>query len=257
MNHLYTTRSQRSRQWQRGLLAIGLLSFTFTTTLAASTLAPTSVMAQEQRMLRTLTVTGRGMESIETTLSQVTLGVEVQAETAEAAQAEAARRSNAIVELLQSNQEVTKLQTTGLYLSPTYDYNDSAPRIIGYTATNTVSFRIPTAAAGALIDRAIQVGATRIDGVTFVAEDAAVATAQQQAIREATQDAQLQADAALDALGLTRNEIVGIRINDASYTPPTPYYRGGDAVQLAEAAPTPVIGGEQEVQATVTLEISY
>ncbi|GAB4373884.1 MAG: SIMPL domain-containing protein [Elainellaceae cyanobacterium] len=227
-------------------LAIGLLTLTMTN----------PALAQE-RALRILTVTGQGTESIPATLAQVTLGVEVQAETAEAAQQQAAQRSNAVIELLRSTENVTRLQTTGLYLNPTYDYNSSSPQITGYTATNTVSFRVPTTQTGPLLDRAIQAGATRIDGVTFVAEDEAIATAQQQAIQEATQAAQVQADAALSALGFTRDEIVGIHINGASYAPPVPYYRSGNLQAAEAAAPTPVVGGEQEVQATVTLEISY
>lgn len=47
-------------------------------------------LAQEkQRMLRTLTVSGRGTQEIPTTLSQITLGVEVQGKTAQEVQKEA------------------------------------------------------------------------------------------------------------------------------------------------------------------------
>jgi len=52
--------------------------------------------AQEQR-IRTLSVTGRGVEAIPTTQTQVALGVEVQGKTAAEVQQEAARRSSAVV----------------------------------------------------------------------------------------------------------------------------------------------------------------
>jgi hypothetical protein len=212
--------------------------------------------AEAERMLRTLTVTGMGTESIPTTLSQVQLGVEVQGKTAEEAQQEAAQRSSAVVELLRSR-NVDKLQTTGIYLSPAYDYSDGQQKLRGYTATNSVSFRLPTDRAGTLLDDAVKAGATRIDSVSFVAEDSAVSTAQKQAIREATQDAQEQAEAALSALGLQRKEIVSVQVNGA--TPPTPIFaREQRTMAMADsAAPTPVVGGEQEVQASVTLQISY
>ncbi|PLZ88186.1 hypothetical protein CI594_20630, partial [Fischerella thermalis CCMEE 5196] len=78
------------------------------------------VLAQEkQRMLRILTVTGRGVESIPATLAEVVLGVEVQAKTAQEAQKEAARRSSAVVTLLKTR-NVEKLQTTGITLNPVY-----------------------------------------------------------------------------------------------------------------------------------------
>ncbi|MGH7998382.1 MAG: SIMPL domain-containing protein, partial [Brasilonema sp.] len=68
---------------------------------------------QKERMLRTLSVNGRGMETIPTTLSQVSLGVEVQGKTAQQVQQEAARKSSAVVALLKSR-NVDKLQTTGI-----------------------------------------------------------------------------------------------------------------------------------------------
>lgn len=239
------------RSFRRALpLAFGVLSLTM--------INPINPALAQEPIVRTLTVTGQGSESIPATLAQVTLGVEVQGATAAEAQQEVARRSNTIIELLRSRNDVTQLRTAGLYLNPVYDYNDSTPRITGYSATNTVSFEIPTENAGTIMDEAIQAGATRIDGIYFVAEDDAVAAAQQDAIREATQDAQAQADVVLDSLGLTRGDIIGIQVNGASYGPPVPFYgRGGD-LQASEAAlPTPVIGGEQEVQASVTLQITY
>lgn len=238
---------QVSRHLRRALpLALGVFSLVMVN----------PALAQEEHMSRTLTVTGQGSESIPTTLSQVTLGVEVQGETAEAVQAEAARRSSAVVELLRSR-NVTKLQTAGLFLNPTYDYSNNSPKITGYTATNTVSFRVPTEQAGALMDDVIRAGATRIDGITFVADDTAIATAQQQAIREATQNARSQANAAFEALGLTPGDVVSVQVNGSNPPPPMPMYGGALARASADAAPTPVIGGEQEVQASVTLEISY
>jgi uncharacterized protein YggE len=212
--------------------------------------------AQVQSTLRLLTVTGQGSESVATSLSQVTVGVEIQGETAEAVQQEVANRSNAVINLLRSKANITKLQTTGLYLNPVYDYSNNTSRITGYTGVNTVSFRIPTAETGALLDELIQTGATRIDGISFVADDAAIAMARQQAIQEAIQDAQTQANAAFAALNLTPGEVVGVQVNGASYGPPLPYpLRAAD--MAAQSAPTPVVGGEQEVQASVTLQISY
>jgi len=224
--------------------------------VASISLVPPAIAQETQQMMRTITVTGQGTESIATTLTQVQLGVEVQGRTAEEVQQEAARRSSAVVDFLRSR-NVARLQTTGINLSPRYDYSNGNQRIVGYTATNTVSFRVPTEQAGSLLDQAVQAGATRIDSVSFIADDAAIATARQQAIREATQDAQTQADAALSALELSRQEVVSIQINNAYAPPPMPVFRQNVAMADAESAPTPVVGGEQEIQATVTLQIRY
>jgi uncharacterized protein YggE len=226
------------------LFTVGLLSLTMTT----------EAMAQERR-LRTLTVTGRGTESIPTTKTSVQLGVEVQGKTAASVQQEVAERSSAVVELLRSR-NVEKLETTGIRLNPVYSYENDVQRLTGYSASNIVSFRYETTQVGSLLDDAVKAGATRIDNVSFTASDEAIASAQKQALREATQEAQAQADAVLSALNLSRQDVVSIQI-DGAIPPipmPMPMYEGA---ALARDAKTPVIGGDQEVQAAVTLEISY
>lgn len=239
--------SIRRQQLGAMVIAAGLLSLAFTN----------PVLAQE-KMLRKLMVTGRGTEMTATTLTQVRLGVDAQGKTAQEVQQEAARRSNAVVTLLRSR-GVERLETTGITLSPTYRYDNGTQTLTGYTASNIVSFRISTEKAGPLLDEAVRSGANRIDSVSFVATDAAISSARTVALREATQDAQAQADAVLSALGLTKREVVGIQIQGAFVPPPHPIpYAAMDAkVASQAAAPTPVVGGEQQVEASVTLEISY
>lgn len=218
------------------------------------------VLAQQQptlNQMRTITVSGRGTESIPTTITQVRLGVEVQGKTATQVQQQAAQRSSAVVALLKSR-NVERLETTGITLNPVYSYNNNTQQLTGYTATNTVSFRTATERTGNLLDEAVKAGATRIDGISFVAADNAIAQAQQQALREATQDAQQQANAVLNVLNLTPSEVVSIQVNNAGTTPPPPMPLARQAAELAHSvANTPVVGGEQEVEATVTLEIRY
>jgi uncharacterized protein YggE len=92
--------------------------------------------------------------------------------------------------------------------------------------------------------------------VSFVAADSAIEQAQKQALKKATQDAQAQADAVFSALNLKRGEILNIQVNAAS--PPPPMYRQVAAARLANAdATTPVVGGEQQIEASVTLQFGY
>jgi uncharacterized protein len=234
----------------RSLIAALCLTLTL-----VSFVGPGPAAAQEQR-LRTLTVTGRGVEVIPTTQTQVRLGVEVQGKTAAAVQQEVARRSSAVVELLRSR-PVEKLETSGISLNPTYSYENNQQRqLTGYIATNTVTFRINTQSAGTLLDDAVKAGATRIDGVSFVAAESAIESARKQALKKATQDAQSQADAVLSALNLKRGEILSIQVNGASAPPPVYRQFAGARAAVADAT-TPVVGGEQQIEASVTLQISY
>jgi len=211
---------------------------------------------EKEKLWRTLTVSGRGVETIATTLSQVSLGVEVQGKTPQDVQKEAARRSSAVIALLKKR-NVQKLTTTGITLNPIYNYNNNVQRITGYTANNTVSFRIPTDGTGILLDDAVKAGATQINGVSFIASDEAIASAQKQALKKATQDAQEQAKAILSSLGLEQKDIISVQINGATPPPPPMLYQADAAKMALTQASTPIVGGEQEVQASVTLQISY
>ncbi len=210
----------------------------------------------QERMLRTLTVTGQGIEKIPSTLALVQLGVEAQGKTAQQVQQEVARRSSAVVALLKSR-SVDKLQTTGINLNPQYNYDNGKQTLTGYQASNTVSFRVPTGQAGVIMDDAVKAGASKIDSVSFAATDQAIADAQKVALRKATQDAQEQAKTVLSVLGFAPKDIVSIQVNGANTPAPRPYPMALSMAKSADEASTPVEAGEQSVQASVTLQISY
>lgn len=250
MHSAFST-SKFSRQFaspvQLLLVAVSVLGLTVAAPIAAA----------QERLVRTLTVTGKGVEEIPTSLTQVRLGVQAQGKTAEAVQQEVANRTTAVVTLLRSR-NVQKLETTGINLSPVYSYTNNQQRITGYQASNTVSFQVETQRSGTLLDDAVKAGASLIEGISFMATDEAIAAAQKVALREATQDAQEQANAVLSALQLTRRDIVGIQINQPKPMMPIPLVReAADTSLAAKVASSPVIGGEQRVEADVTLQISY
>ena len=215
--------------------------------------------SQERKPSRTITASGKGIVTIPTTISQIRLAIEVSAKTPSQAQQDAAKRSTRVVDFLKT-QQVDKLQTTGINLNPTYNYPPNRnPQLTGYSATNSISFQVTTDRAGAILDAAVKNGATRIDGVSFVASERAMATAQLQALKQATQDAERQADTVLQTLNLKRREVIGVQINSASTPVPLPMPMQARAADVAtSAAPsTPIVGGEQQVEAAVTLDIGY
>lgn len=223
-------------------------------------LMPNGSVAYVNRVLRkskpmgTLTVTGRGVENIQTTIAEVTLGVEIQGRTASEVQQSVRSRSSAVVALLQSR-NVEKLKTTGVNFNPTYGYDK--PELTGFMGTNLVSFRMSTEQVGILLDEVIVAGVTRIDSVNFIADDAATNEARQKALQKATHDAQNQASDILGTLNFTQREIVSIEVNAAGKLLfPDPVPRAIRARARRDEI-IPIIGGEQQVEATVTLQISY
>jgi uncharacterized protein len=243
--------SWKSKATTALLISLSLIPILLTSILPA--------VAQERKPPRTLTSSGRGIVTIPTTISQIRLAIEAQGKTPNTTQQEAAKRSARVMAYLKT-QRVDKLQTTGINLNPTYTYPpNSTPQITGYTATNSISFQVPTDRAGGILDAAVQNGATRIDGVSFVAGESAIANAQNLALKQATLDAQRQADAVLGALNLQRKEVIGIQINSTSNPAPMPMPVAMMQAKVAgDAAPsTPVVGGEQQVEAAVTVDFSY
>jgi uncharacterized protein YggE len=221
--------------------------------------AVNSVMA-EPKLARTLTVTGNGMKTIETTIAEVQLGVEIQGKTATEVQKEVAQRTLVVVDILRSK-NVQQLKTTGVQLNPNYNYdqanqNNGQPVLTGYIGTNTVSFRISTDQVGTLLDETVKAGASRIDGISFRATPEAIFTAKKEALRKASINAQDQADIVLDTLNLTSKEIVKIEVDNARVSQPQAFAR--DELYVSESkVSTPVIAGEQTVEAAVTLQITY
>ena len=213
------------------------------------------VLAQDM-LQRVLTVTGRGEEKIEATEASVNLAVEATGKTASEVQAEVARRADAVVKFLRS-QNVRNLQTTGINLNPSYSYTDNKRKIIGYQASNSVRFTVNAEQSGSLLDRAVGAGASRINGISFKASEDAIDAAQKQALQDATRDARRQAQAVLSALGFSEQTIVGIQVNGAAPQPIVQTKMRALESEALSASSSPVVAGEQTVGASVTLQIQY
>ena len=240
----------------RNVISSAVLGWTLLTGMGviAAVVAPPAI-AQETYM-NVLTVTGQGTERIEATRAHIMLGVDIQRETAEAAQQEVARRSTAVVEVLR-DRGVENLQTAGIRLEPQYRYDNGQSELAGYIATNIVSFEMLSDNVGSLLDDAVAVGATRLSCIRFSGSEDAIATAREAALRKAVANAQSQANAVLETLGLNAEEIVGIQIDGANTPIVVSRVRQAELAVAEVDVSTPVIGGEQTVTASVTLQIRY
>nr|OEJ79581.1 hypothetical protein A5482_09920 [Cyanobacterium sp. IPPAS B-1200] len=224
--------------------------------LGISTLMLTSPVIAQEQIVKTITVTGQGIESIPATIATVQMGVEIEGQNPAQIQQEVAQRTTALLEILGSN-NVEKLQTTGIQLRPNYRYDDNRRQLVNYTATNLVSFETSIDQVGTILDETVNVGATRIDSVSFTATENAINQAQSRALQKATDDAQRQSQAVLGALNLTPQEVITININGANTPRPLMMESMSDRAALSSAPSTPVVAGEQEVRASVTLQIRY
>ena len=211
----------------------------------------------DSRLPRSIHVNGVGKVSVAPDKADLTLSVEVQAKTAEAARNQAANAMEALIKAVKSAGVADKdIQTRSVSLYPTYS-QDTNNKIIGYQLTNQVSVIIRDInKASDIIDTAVKAGgnSTRVQGVGFSIEnpDSALAEAREKAFANARMKAQQYAklaDVALDApLHITEDK-------DASPVPVAYGEIRAMKAAMAEGASTPVQAGEQEV--TVTVDVVF
>jgi uncharacterized protein YggE len=193
--------------------------------------------------LRTVTVTGSGSVTTVPDRASFDLSVDTQASTAQAARARNASAAAAMIAALK-NAGVgdADLQTGQVSLSP--QLNDTGTDVLGYTASNTVTASIAIAKAGALVDAAVEAGATRVSGPSLMRSDSD--TLYDKALQAAVANAADKAKALASAAGLS---LGGVQTMVEGSQQPVVWAAG----KADATAPTPIEPGTQSVDATVTV----
>lgn len=147
------------------------------------------------------------------------------------------------------------IQTRAYELQPEYDYAGGRQTLRGYLARNSLDVRVDEIGrVGELIDLAVGAGATSVGGVRFDLKDRR--GAEQDALRQAVEDARARAEAVAAGAGMTIERVVRIEEHRAGMIPPPrPFMMAGRADVAAEAAP-PIEPGELEIRAAVTLTVA-
>jgi len=174
-----------------------------------------------------------------------------------------ARTSN-VLALLQAT-SAERLQTQGVSLQPTSVWVPKLSQSInnGYAASNTITFRIASAAMGTLLVDVLRLGATNIDSVTHTATEADLEKGRRAAIRVATRRALARAQLTAGAMvSKPRLDINNVAVSvSGSSGPRPPMVQPVMFAMRAEvaAAPAPPIStdvaGETELVASVSLQV--
>ncbi len=215
----------------------------------ASMTAATPLGAEERRQV--LNVSGTGSVALPVSYAKITLSVSAVDRSAAAAQANTAKRADQLVTMLQK-ERVGKLQTESISLRIQSRQPKNGARITEYRSMNRLSFRVPVARAGELLDKSVAAGADLIRSVELRPDDEAAKEARKQAMAAAAVDARDKADVVLSALGLRAKQIVQIDVN----------YQANNPVPVRQLARvqeslTPVLGGEANITATVRMTVGY
>jgi hypothetical protein len=215
--------------------------------LATALTAP--VFAAED-IVGTLSIAGQGQVTAAPDTAYVTSGVMTEGATArEALDANTAAMTSLMETLNAAGIEARDIQTSGFTVAPNYVYSDTRdangytlpPKINGYQVSNTVSVRVRKLAdLGAVLDKAVTVGANTINGISFAVEDPTrlYDEARKAAFADARRKAELYAEASGSDLGKIQS------INEQQdYGQPQPYLMKTMAMDAA-SAPVPVSAGE-------------
>jgi uncharacterized protein len=201
----------------------------------------------------TVTVSGVGTVTAAPDMAEITSGVVTQAPTA--AQALAAN-SQAMEKVLQSlaalGVAARDIETTGISVSPqrrAVRGEGRPPEIVGYEVTNQVRVKVrDLGRLGRVLDEQVAQGANSVYGIRFGLVDPAprLDEARQRAMVDARRRADLYAAAASLKIGRV------VAVQEAGAAAPRPEM----AARLMTAGAVPVVPGEQEIQASVSVTFS-
>ena len=217
---------------------------------AASSPSPSAVAAtaapDEQRGVL---VTGLGTVSGRPDVLRFGVGVEVTADTVDAALTQAnVAAERVLAALRQRGIADGDLQTAAVQVHPSYD--DRGREVTGYVVSQSVAVKVRDLdAAGATITAAVEAGgdAARLSGVSFALEDdeELLAAARRQAFEAARAKAEQYADIAGAELGGV------LSVRETLQQGPQPFPYATDAGGGAEATRVPIEAGSAEVSVAV------
>ncbi|MGI6547656.1 MAG: SIMPL domain-containing protein [Bacillota bacterium] len=205
-----------------------------------------------------IAVSGEGVVRARPDIVFTTLGVEVRAKTAEAAQQQANEKIAAVLAVLAKHGiPETDIITSNYSLRPEYDYrnNDSRERVLlGYVVNHDLRVKVANLEKlGTVIDQAITAGANQAYNITFDISnrDELEKQALQAAVSDASAKAQVLAQAAnvrvrgVHSINATGGQVVPIGLGAA------------EMVRGAQAADMVVMSGELEIRAAVTMTFHF
>ncbi|HEY5630873.1 MAG TPA: SIMPL domain-containing protein [Nitrososphaeraceae archaeon] len=211
----------------------------------------------------TLFVTGTANTKVKPDKVILSLGVETNNKTANAALVANSKVMNKVIDALKTaGVKENETSTSSLSISPNYNYSrpsDTIGKITGFTVSNLIQIQSTNIGnVSSWIDTAIASGANTVNSVDFTISDKKLDEIKNNLIKQAIDNAITKADIATSALGLKVVGVKSVNLNSGEVQPP-PIPLAKESV--AAAAPianrsTPVISGEQQVNTNVGIVFS-
>jgi uncharacterized protein YggE len=227
--------------------------------LALALAVPAFAGAAEQPPPRII-VAGEGEGRIAPDMAVLTLSVMREGKTARDALTANNDAMAAVIAAMKSEGiEERDLQTTGVQISPRYEYTPKQDgtqeaKLVAYQVTNTLSVRVrDLAKVGELLDKSVTLGVNEGGGISFTNEDPQAAFTE--ARKRAVEDALAKARTLAEAAGVNLGRIIEISEHPV-VQPPVPMMSKYDARAAAEAVPVQPGETAYKVQVNVTFELN-
>ena len=209
---------------------------------------------------RTITSTGTAEIRTEPNQAEVDFRIEVLKQTAQEAADEAKQKSNAVISVLKSMEDV-KVETISYNVWKKEDWTEDGAVFRGYVATYTLKAKTSDFEnVGRIIDAAIDNGANGIDNVQFTLTSEEEAKVKKEALKKAGEDAKGKAEAIAEGVGLDLGDIVSVSSQDFYY-PPYIFAKGAE-LAVADSVDAGAINREimvepKELTVTATISVVY
>ena len=207
---------------------------------------------------RTLTLIGRAEVKAAPDMAVISAGTVSEAETARAALSANNEAMAAVLKTIRDAGVAGKdVQTSNFSVQPKYTYpprasdgTQDAPKIVGYTVSNTVTVIVRDLdKLGGVMDAVVTSGVNQMHGLDFTIAEAE--PLRNEARRAAVADALARARLYAEAAGVKLGPIRTIT-EDSFVRPPQPVGRMMMEAKMTDAA-VPVAQGEQMIEATVNI----
>ena len=216
----------------------------------------TNVNAQTDMTNNTLLVTGSATNQTRPDKVTVSIGVETTNNTAQQALTSNSNLMNKVLESLKAaGVQENETSTSTFNITPNYNYsaNTNQGRLIGFTVSNSILIESSSIeSVSKWIDVAVSAGANDVNNIYFTLSNQKSEEMKNSLLKNAIDSAKTKADIAASAAGLNVIGVKSIIVGEAGSSPPVPFY-SAKALDGAGAISTPIISGQQEISASVSI----
>jgi uncharacterized protein len=221
--------------------------------IAAMPIASAQTIPVQPQPATGISVVGEGIVTTQPDVARITIGADVTDPSLANAQAEAARRMDAVVNNLKAAGIAdTDIHTVSYNINPVYDQPGQPgqqPTLRGYQVQNLVEVKVTNVSGlGGLLDSSVSAGATRVFGIRFEASNAA--DLKNQARDQAMQNARAKAEQLARDAGVSLGRPISIDESDTGGVTPV-RAQAPTAFAAAPAPQTPIQPGDLQVSTTV------